>query len=57
MFDKTEKIYKIRGCIVKNAKKRQKGIAKWFIMMYNKSVLKMVPIVHFDTTGRTHYYR
>jgi hypothetical protein len=26
MFDKTEKIYKIRGCIVKNAKKDKKAL-------------------------------
>jgi len=45
---------------VKNAKKSQKGIAKWFIMMYNKDVLKTVPIVqnviwHDKRKGRAYY--
>lgn len=38
MLNKTVKMYKIRGYIVKNAKKGQKGIAKFLIMMYNKLV-------------------
>ena len=45
MLGKTAKIYNIKGYIVKNAKKGQKGIAKFFIMMYNKFVWKTAFVV------------
>jgi len=45
MLNKTVKIYNIRGRIVKNAKKGQKGIAKLFIMMYNKLVWRTAIVV------------
>ena len=45
MLNKTVKIYNIRGYIVKNAKKGEKGIAKSFIMMYNKLVWKTAFVV------------